>query len=93
MKPVLSSEPMQADFDPCKTHKENFETMLRAAADGNLALLECELAATGEKVAAIVAVNTDKRGEPCDIVPFAIFINGNPYELLNPPHPDGGFVK
>lgn len=27
------------------------------------------------------------------MVPFALMLNGNPYELLNPPKPEGGFMS
>jgi hypothetical protein len=28
-----------------------------------------------------------------EFAPFAMFFDGNPYELLNPPNPDGGFYQ
>jgi hypothetical protein len=73
----------------CRALAPNFETLKRAAAAGDLALLECRLVATGETVAAIVAVSTD--GEGGSFTPFAVMLCGNPYEMLEPPNPDGGF--
>lgn len=74
---------------PVKAHEKNLETIVNAAKCGCLALLECRLRTTGEKVAVLVAVNRD--GEMRTFVPFAVFMNGNPYELLDPPNPMGGF--
>lgn len=67
-------------------YKHNFETLLRAAADGRLALVECTDKATGEPryvIAAIADVpdNPDQR----DIVPFGHLCNGNPYDEYEPP--------
>ncbi|MDB4778241.1 DUF6117 family protein, partial [bacterium] len=61
----------------------NFETIKQAFENGDVALLECQLKETGERVAVITAVYHDD-GEIC-FVPFAMLFNGNPYELLNPP--------
>ena len=56
-----------------------------------MALLECQLKSTGETVAVITAVNRDD--EEYGFVPFAVMLNGNPYDMLNPPSADGGFVE
>lgn len=42
---------------PAKDLSENFETLTRAFKNGDVALMECQLVSTGEKVAAIVMVN------------------------------------
>lgn len=75
---------------PCLAHKKNFETLQRAFAVNAVALMEVEIAATGERVAAICAVQ--KQGGGVEFVPFAVMPNGNPYELLRPPLPEGGFA-
>ena len=71
-------------------HKENFETLRRAFECGDVALLECEEIATGEKVAVICCAQEQNDGT-VEFVPFARFFNGNPYSMLRPPNPDGGF--
>ena len=71
-------------------HTANFETLSGAFEAGDVALMECELRATGEEAAVICAANRLANGE-IEFVPFAMFFNGNPYELLNPPNPVGGF--
>lgn len=71
-------------------HAANFETLKSAFAHGDIALLECQLKATGEIVATIVALN--RNDNEVEFAPFAIMLNGNPYELLNPPLPEGGFA-
>lgn len=72
-----------------RQHKPNFETLQEAFANGDVALMECQLKATDQPVAVIVAVNRD--GDEFSFVPLAMMFNGNPYEQLNPPNPDGGF--
>jgi len=74
-----------------KHHKNNFETILRAAANGDLALVQCRMKSTGEIVAAVAAVSWD--GQHYTITPFALMIDGDPFELLDPPNPDGGFFE
>ena len=73
-------------------HRENFETLAQAFDAGDVALIECQLAATGEPVAVICAVNRLPDGE-IEFVPFATLFNQNPYEAVNPPNPDGGFFR
>lgn len=71
-------------------HKENFEVLRKAFQEGNVCLMECEKKDTKEKIAVICAINWDEN-EEAQMVPFASFFNGNPYEMLNPPSPEGGF--
>jgi hypothetical protein len=70
-------------------HSRNFETLKAAFLNRDAALLECQLKATGELVAVVVAVNRDT--DEFAFVPIAMMFNGNPYECLNPPKPEGGF--
>ena len=70
-------------------HSRNFETLREAFLNRDAALLECQLKTTGELVAVVVAVNRD--ADEFAFVPIAMMFNGNPYECLNPPNPDGGF--
>ncbi len=67
-------------------HKPNFETLVQAAKDGRLALLDTKLTATGESVAVICAVNTHPN-EEIEMIPLATLFNDNPYDLLEPPMP------
>lgn len=67
-------------------HATNFETLKRAFYEGNVALMECKVKATGEIVAALCATGRD--GDDVTMTPFAVFMNGNPYEMLLPPDPD-----
>lgn len=61
----------------------NFETLRRAYENGDLALLECTRADTGETVAAITAVQRSSDGG-ATFTPFAIMLN-DPFTELNPP--------
>jgi Family of unknown function (DUF6117) len=73
-------------------HKLNFEMLQEAFSGGDVALMECQLAATGESVAVICAANRSEDGG-VEFVPFATLFSGNPYEAVNPPNPDGGFFS
>ena len=65
--------------------RANFETLQRAAADGNLALMECVDAATGTPRYVICAAGRD--GEDFVFTPFGHLAEGNPYEAYVPPEP------
>ena len=70
-------------------YKANFDTLSRAFAHGDAALLECKDRATGKLVAVVCAVQRDENGI-VTLVPFAKMIDGNPYEQLDPPDADKG---
>jgi hypothetical protein len=70
--------------------RTNFDTLRQAFLNGDAALMECELAATGEQVAVVCAANRQGDGG-IEFAPFAMMFGGNPYEMLNPPKPEGGF--
>ncbi len=71
-------------------YRTNFETIQQAFLAGDAALMECQLAATGEAVAVVCAANRKEDGS-VEFAPFAMMVPGNPYEMLNPPKPEGGF--
>ena len=71
-------------------HSQNFATLKLAFEHGNVALMECLEISSGEKVAVICAAVKESDGSVA-FTPFARFFNGNPYEMLRPPNPDGGF--
>lgn len=74
-----------------KGYKANFETLLRASKNGDLALLDCQDKATRKTVRVIVAVAFD--GKEYSFSPLAKMFDGNPYDELNPPDPNGGYCK
>ena len=71
-------------------YKQNFETLRRAIVAGDAALMECQLAATGEVVAVVCAANRLSDGG-AEFVPLATLFSGDPYTTVNPPNPNGGF--
>ena len=73
-------------------HKTNFDTLQQAFAAGDVALMECQLASTGEVVPVICAAIRLENGE-IEFVPFAMMFNDDPYRLVNPPKPEGGFWR
>lgn len=64
----------------------NFQTLLRAAADGNLALMECLDAQSGNRRYVICAVGRDN-GDYV-FTPFGHLADGNPHDAYLPPAPD-----
>jgi hypothetical protein len=73
-------------------HRENFHTLVQAFSNGDAALVECQLATSGEPVAVICAANR-LPGGAIELVPFATLFEDNPYGLINPPNPYGGFFS
>lgn len=63
--------------------RTNFNTLLRAAVDGNLALIECADTLTGDPRYVIAAVGRDHRG--IVMTPFGHLADGNPYDAYLPP--------
>lgn len=63
--------------------RANFQTLLRAAMSGHLALMECADVATGAPRYVICAVGRDDG----DFVftPFGHLADGNPFEIYRPP--------
>jgi hypothetical protein len=76
-----------------KGHKDNFQTLRKAFLNGDVALMDCQLAATGEEVAVVCATVRNEEDGSVQFTPFAVLFNGNPYETLNPPSPEGGFIS
>lgn len=66
-----------------KPFRDNFNTMLKAAKNNDLALMECTDAKTGEPRYVICAVGRD--GEGYVMTPFGHLCNGNPFEEYKAP--------
>lgn len=70
----------------------NFDTLCRAVNHGHVALLECQLVATGEPVPVVCLLNRGPDGNLV-LLPCAQLFQADPYTLVNPPHPEGpGFA-
>ena len=65
--------------------RSNFQALLRAAADGTLALMECLDAQSGRQRYGICAVGRD--GADYVFTPFGHLADGNPYDAYLPPDP------
>ncbi len=65
--------------------RANFNTLLRAAAAGDLALVECADAVTGDPRYVLCAVGRDD-GDYV-MTPFGHLAPGNPFETYLPPDP------
>lgn len=72
--------------------KANFHTLLRAAADGNLTLMECLDSRTSEPRYVLCAIGHD--GTDRVFTPFGHLADGNPYDAYFPPDPSNpqGFL-
>ena len=70
---------------------KNFQTLLRAAEAGHLALMECADARTGEVRYVICAVDRDN--DDYVVTPFGHLSEGNPYDAYVPPEPVGSAEK
>lgn len=57
--------------------KANFDTLVKALASGDAALVETTDNATGEYRALICAIN--KHGDEIEMIPLAVMVTGNPY--------------
>jgi hypothetical protein len=64
-------------------HRKNFNTLIQAAEQGDLALMECTDAKTGETRAVICAANRNPDGS-VDFVPFGHMAEGNPFDAYLP---------
>jgi hypothetical protein len=73
----------EANDEHSRLARTNFNTLLRAAACGDLALVECADAMTGEPRYVISAIARD--GVDHVITPFGHLELGNPYEAYEPP--------
>lgn len=74
-----------------KAQRKNFDTLSLAADHDDLALVSVTLAEgipAGTSIAAIVAVNT-MGDQGYELVPLAMTIPGDPFELLVPPEGEG----
>jgi hypothetical protein len=74
-----------------KYMKTNYETVLAAAENGHLALLESHRVSDGERVFLLCGVSPPtEEDETYSITPFAEMIDGNPFELYEPPFSEDG---
>ena len=64
-------------------HTKNFETLRKAFANGDVALLECTDVQTSKPVVTLCMVN--RTGGEYAMVLVAKFFDGNPYHELAPP--------
>lgn len=73
----------------CQGHGENLDTLKEVFRNGHAALVGCRRKSDGVVVAMLCAVV--RNGSEYGITPFAEMVNGNPFELYDPPALGGGF--
>lgn len=73
-----------------KPYTGNFDTLSRAFNLGHAALMEVRERTTGATRYAVCAVG--REGGQYTFTPFALMVDGNPFELFEPPAANGGFV-
>ena len=67
-----------------KGDQVNFETLLRAANDGAVALVSAIRKADQHPIALVCAMQTND-DDTITPVPFAVMVEGNPFELFDDP--------
>jgi hypothetical protein len=65
--------------------RTNFKTMLKAAGNGHLSLVECTDQKTGEYRAVVCMMGWDETTSEHIMTPVAKLFEGNPYEEISPP--------
>jgi hypothetical protein len=68
-------------------HRNNFQTLLRAAENDDVCLVQAVDLRTQERCAIICAVQHTDDGQ-VELVPFARMFDGNPYDEVRPDFPD-----
>ena len=67
-----------------KGDRMNFDTLLRAASDGAIALVSAIRRSDQQPVALVCAMRTND-DDTITPVPFAVLVEGNPFELFEDP--------
>lgn len=67
-----------------KGDKKNFQTLLRAAEQGAVALVSAIRKADQKPVSLVCAMSSNEDGTITP-VPFAVMVEGNPFELFEDP--------
>lgn len=65
--------------------RANYDTLLRAAENGDLALISTTRKSDGAKVALVCAMGYDSETKQFLPSPLAVMIEGNPFELFDDP--------
>lgn len=69
----------------------NFRTLCDAMVHGDVCLVEAQRK-DNDKVVAAICIAEWIDGI-CQLTPVALLIESDPFHILRPPHPDGGFVQ
>jgi hypothetical protein len=64
-------------------YKFNLKTLILAAKNDDLCILECKDKETGKTVVVVCAVSTEDEGD--FFIPLAKMFDGNPYTEVSPP--------
>ncbi|MHB0960074.1 MAG: DUF6117 family protein [Pirellulaceae bacterium] len=67
-----------------KGDRMNFETLLRAANDGAMALVSAIRKSDQQPIALVCAMQTNE-DDTITPVPFAVMVEGNPFDLFEDP--------
>ena len=75
-----------------KSDKKNFATLCRAFGQGQVALVDVLRLKDRKKVAAVCAIQSNSDGT-MSMTPFALMVEGDPFEEFAPPNVDGGYEE
>lgn len=67
-----------------KSVRDNFDTLLRAAGQGDVALVSAIRKSDQQPVSLVCAMSSNEDGTITP-VPFAVMVDGNPFELFEDP--------
>jgi uncharacterized protein DUF6117 len=77
-----------------KADEKNFNALMKACDDGRVALMEVQRVSDDKIVSAICTLSGPGEDGNLTLTPFAIMVEGNPFELFRPPSEDGtGFEQ
>lgn len=68
-------------------YRHNFNQLLRAARNNDLALVETTRKRNGKPVFVVCAITTKDDGSVF-MIPMAMMFDGDPFAMLNPPAPE-----
>ena len=68
-----------------KGDRHNFETLLRATEDGAVAVVSAIRKADRRPVALVCAMQENDDDDTITPIPFAVMVEGNPFELFDDP--------
>jgi hypothetical protein len=85
----VKEDPVAYNVPPLPEYaRRNFQTLMRACEHDDVCLVSAKERATGKTVALVAAAHLEPDGT-VQLTPFAVMIDGNGFELYDPPATKG----